>query len=273
MKKLIALVLVLALIASLGMTAFAAEPAERNGGNMPADRALAATVLWVMAGQPVVNFAPGFEDLNTEARYMNAVRWAASEGIIKGYDAKTFGPTDPITREQLAVMLYRYAQKNGLGFTGAWYFPLNYPDAADVSPWADEATHWMIMNGKAEAVDGLLQPKAAVTRKEMGQVISGYICGVGADTVALRTVALGTTAYTVRLPNSYTAGETAEAGQVGCWHSSVSDMEFDVYQLAKTGADDAAAEAAAAGAAAEATEVNGIPAVQLRSNGRETLTL
>ena len=273
MKKLIALILVLALFASLGMTAFAAETAEPTGGYLPANRAMAATVLWVMAGQPVVNYAPGFEDLNPEARYMDAVRWAAAEGVIKGYDARTFGPTDPITREQLAVMLYRFAQKSGLGFTGAWYFPLNYPDAADVSDWADEATHWMIMYGKPEAIDGRLEPKAAVTRKEMGQVLADYICGVGADTVAFQTVALGTTPYTVRIPNTYTEGEIAEDGQVACWHSGISDLELDVYQLSKTGEDYAAAEATASGAAAEATDANGIPAVQFHSDNRATLTV
>ena len=123
MKKLIALFLALTLAASLGGAALAAE-------ETPADRAETAAVIWDLAGRPVVNYAPGFKDLDTGADYMNAVRWAAGEGIIKGYDAVTFGPNDPITREQLAVMIYRYAQTLGLGFTGAWYFPLNYADAA-----------------------------------------------------------------------------------------------------------------------------------------------
>ena len=273
MKKLIALILALALIASLGVTAFAAESAERNGGNMPADRAMVTCTLWIMAGQPVVNYAPGFEDLDTEDLYMDAVRWAASEGIVKGYDARTFGPKDPITREQMAVMIYRYARKFGLGFTGAWYFPLNNPDAADVSPWADEATHWMLMNAAPDAVEGPLLPKAVVTRKELGKVISGYICGVGAETVAYQTIRLGTAPYTVRIPNGFTAGALTEAGQVGCWRSNLSGMEFDVYQLAKAGGDYAAAEAAAAGATAEASEENGIPTFQFHSADRKTLTV
>ena len=273
MKKLIALILALALIASLGVTAWAAETAEPTGGSMPADRALAATVLWVMAGQPVVNFAPGFEDLNTEARYMNAVRWAASEGIIKGYDAKTFGPTDPVTREQFSVMLYRYAQKNGLGFTGAWYFPLTAADAGDVSDWADEAMHWVVMSGEPEASGELLLPKAVVTRKDLGKMIASFITGAGADVVAFRTVALGTTPYTVRIPEAFIAGELTEEGQVACWHSGISDLELDVYQLSKTGEDYAAAEAAAAGAAAEASEENGIPTFQFHSADRKTLTV
>ncbi len=273
MKKLIALILMLALVASLGVTAWAAEIAEPTGGNKPADRAMVTCTLWIMAGQPVVNYAPGFEDLDTEALYMDAVRWAASEGIVKGYDARTFGPTDPVTREQLAVMIYRYAQKNGLGFTGAWYFPLAAADAGDVSDWADEATHWVVINGAPEAEDELLLPKAVVTRKELGKVISGYICGVGAETVAYQTIRLGTAPYTVRIPNGFTAGALTEAGQVACWRSNLTDMEFDVYQLANTGEDYAAAEAAAAGAAAQASEENGIPTVQFHSADRKTLTV
>ena len=273
MKKLIACLLVLALFASLGVTAFAAEAEAPAGPDMPAPRALAATVLWVMAGQPVVNYAPGFTDLNREAVYMDAVRWAAGEGVIKGYDAKTFGPDDPVTREQLAVMLYRYAQKNGLGFTGAWYFPLNYPDAAEVSDWADEAMHWMVMNGKPEAAGGLLQPRAAVTRRELGQVTAAYIAGVGAETVAFQKIALGGTSYTVRIPKAYLAGEAAEPGQTACWRSGVSNMELDVYRLAKPGEDYAAQEAAKLGADAETAEINGVPAVRFYDAGHTTLTV
>ena len=173
MKKLIALILALALAASLGTAALAAE-------ETPADRSEAVVVIWDLAGRPVVSFTPSFKDLDADADYMDAVRWAASVGIIQGYDADTLGPRDPVTREQLAVMAYRYVQTLGLGFTGAWYFPLNYADAADISVWADEAMHWVVMNGSLEAADGRLLPKSTVARSELNSVTAAFVGVPGA---------------------------------------------------------------------------------------------
>ena len=272
MKKLIALILVLALIASLGVTASAAESAGTNEGDAPADRALAATVLWVMAGQPVVNYAPSFEDLDPEGTYMHAVRWAAAEGIIKGYNDKTFGPDDPITREQLAVMLYRYAQKNGLGFTGAWYFPLNYADAGDVSSWADEAMHWVVMNSLLEPADGKLLPAAAASRKVMSRTTLAYINGAGAETAAFHRVQLGTAPYTILIPDIYVQGELTEEDiaydAVAFYYNDYSEFEIGVFQTPKESPteqlmDYATSHAADFGAEVIGVEVNGIPAAQL----------
>ena len=250
MKKLIALILALALFASLGVTAWAAESAGTDRGSAPADRAMAATVLWVMAGQPVVDFAPGFEDLDPEETYMRPVRWAASEGIIKGYDAKTFGPDDPVTREQLAVMLYRYAQKHGLGFTGAWYFPLNYADAGEISDWADEAMHWVVMNAEPEDLGDKLLPKAVVTRRDLGKMTTSYINGAGAETAAFHRVQLGTAPYTVLVPDIYAEGEITEElpyaeDIVSYLYNNFTGTEVFIYQFSKAGRpEDAMAYAA-----------------------------
>ena len=277
MKKLTALFLVFALVASLGMTAFAAESAETDRGNSPADRALAATVLWVMAGQPVVDFAPGFEDLDPEGDYMHAVRWAAAEGIIKGYDARTFGPADPVTREQFAVMLYRYAQKHGLGFTGAWYFPLTAADAGDVSDWADEAMHWVVMNAKAEDLGDTLLPKAVVTRRELGKMTTAYVTGAGAETAAFHRVRLGTAPYTVLVPDIYVEGEITEdlpyAEDIASYfYNDFTGTEVFIYQFTKEGLPEDVMDYAAREVeehAAEvvsgeirSVEVNGIPTAQ-----------
>ena len=277
MKKLIALILMLALIASLGTTAFAAESAGTDRGNAPADRAMAATMLWVMAGQPVVDFAPGFGDLDPEETYMRPVRWAASEGIIKGYDAKTFGPDDPVTREQFAVMLYRYAQKHGLGFTGAWYFPLNYPDAGEISDWADEAMHWVVMNAKPEDLGDKLEPKAVVTRRDLGKTVTAYITGAGAGTAAFHRVRLGTAPYAVLVPDIYVEGEITEelpyAEDIASYlYNDFTGTEVFIYQFSKEGLpEDIMAYAAweieehaaeIVSAEVVSAEVNGIPTAQ-----------
>jgi len=71
-----------------------------------------------------------FDDVPMQGELALAVRWAVLENVVKGYGNGKFGPDDPITREQMATMLYRWAQAQGQGFQGMWYFPLDYPDAS-----------------------------------------------------------------------------------------------------------------------------------------------
>ena len=68
-------------------------------------RSMIATILWRMAGSPVVNYAMDYTDVAQGQWYSEAIRWAASEGIVGGYGNGLFGSNDPITREQFAVML------------------------------------------------------------------------------------------------------------------------------------------------------------------------
>ena len=85
-----------------------------------------------------------------------------------------FDPNAPVTREQLAAMLYRCAKLNGQGFTGAWAFPLDYPDANNVSEWANEAMHWMIMKGIINGMDGQLHPQGSATRAQTATTFMRY---------------------------------------------------------------------------------------------------
>ena len=80
-----------------------------------------------------------------------------------------------MTREQLAAILYRYAQAQGKGFTGMWAFPLDYSDAADVSDYAYEALCWMTMNGIITGMgDGTLAPKANATRAQIATMFMRF---------------------------------------------------------------------------------------------------
>jgi len=139
-------------------------------------RAMIVTILWRLEGEPVVNYLMQFEDVPTEIWYTEAVRWAASEKIVEGYSDTAFGPTDPITREQLATILYRYEQYKGGGFTGAWMFLLDYTDRDKVSDWAYEAMCWTTMHGVINGKgDGILDPKGNAKRCEAAQMLMNYL--------------------------------------------------------------------------------------------------
>ena len=143
--------------------------------NTATSRAMIVTILWRMEGEPTVNYAMTFEDVPSEQWYTEAIRWATSTGIVTGYSDTAFGPNDNVSREQLAAILYRYAQSKGEGFKGEWMFLLDYPDAADVSDWADEAMHWMVMNQIINGMgDGTLNPKEDATRAQVATMLMRY---------------------------------------------------------------------------------------------------
>ena len=135
-------------------------------------RAMVAQVLWNLEGKPVVNYAMQFTDVAQGAWYAEAVRWAASAGLANGYEDGSFRPDGAVTREELATFLYRYLQSKGLGFTGAWMFLLEFDDASEISEWADEAMHWMVMNGILNGRgENLLVPGGTATRAELAAML------------------------------------------------------------------------------------------------------
>ena len=143
--------------------------------NGTATRAQIVTILWRLAGSPVVNYGMRYADVDEGAWYGEAVRWAASTGIVTGYTESSFGPNDAITREQLAAILYRYVKAQGQGFTGMWYFPLRYDDAAGISSWADEAMHWCVMKGILDGTSGTtLSPKDTATRAQLAVILQRF---------------------------------------------------------------------------------------------------
>ena len=117
--------------------------------NQPCTRAQIVTFLWRAAGSPVVNYLMPFTDVDEGAYYAEAVRWAASTGIVTGLTETTFGTDSVCTRAQAAAMIYRSAQAQGKGFTGAWMFHLPF---TDVPEWAYESVAWCYMNGVTTGV-------------------------------------------------------------------------------------------------------------------------
>ena len=140
------------------------------GPSVPMSRAMLATVLWRMEGQPAPTGANAFTDVAAGQWYTDAVTWAAEQGIVTGIGNGLFDPNGNITREQLAVMLYRYA-----GGAAAGADLSAYPDASSVSSWAVEAMGWAVSNGILSGNEaGQLSPGGAATRAEVAQMLLNY---------------------------------------------------------------------------------------------------
>ena len=139
-------------------------------------RAMIVTVLWRLSGSPVVNYYMPFADVDQAAWYAEAVRWAASCGIVSGYGNGDFGPSDPITREQLAAILYRcaaYRQEDTS--VGADTNILSFTDAASVSEYAVPALQWACGAGILQGADGALLPAQPATRAQTAAILTRYL--------------------------------------------------------------------------------------------------
>ena len=132
-------------------------------------RAMIATILWRMAGSPVVNYAMNYTDVAQGQWCSEAIHWATSEGVVTGYGNGLFGTNDPITREQLATMLWRYAQTEGYDVSiGENTNILSYTDVANLSEYAIPAMQWAvgagIINGTGDG--STLTPQGQATRAQ-----------------------------------------------------------------------------------------------------------
>ncbi len=148
--------------------------ADKFAPNDPTTRAMIVTMLWRLEGSPEAE-ASGFTDLEAGSWYEAAVNWAAANEIVKGYNATTFGPTDPVTREQLATILYRYSEYKGTRGEDFAVDMSKYTDFGDVSDWAVDAVTWCvgagIINGMTETT---IVPQGTGTRAQMATMLMRY---------------------------------------------------------------------------------------------------
>ena len=136
-------------------------------------RAELVTMLWRLEGRPFVDYLMFFEDIDEEAFYAEAVRWAAAENIIGGYTTEQFGPTDPITREQIATILERYAEYKGEDIAAETeeINTLSYDDIFEVSEWAQDGMHYCIATGIIEGNDEKVRPHDNCSRAEAATML------------------------------------------------------------------------------------------------------
>ncbi len=141
--------------------------------NASTTRAMLVTMLYRLAGEPATG-AANFKDVAGGQWFSEAIAWAAANGVVNGYEDGKFGPNDAITREQLALILYRYAQANGLDVSAKGGLS-NFSDGAKVSSWATEAMQWAVGAGIINGDAGALKPAGNATRAEVAMMIMRYL--------------------------------------------------------------------------------------------------
>ena len=130
----------------------------------PMNRGMLVTVLYRMAGSPAVETAAEFADVAADRYCAAAVAWAAELGIVEGYDDGTFRPDAPMSRQQMAAVLARYAESKGWD-TGKQVSLDSFADADRVGAWARPAMEWAVAEGVFQGgTDGALRPEGTLTR-------------------------------------------------------------------------------------------------------------
>jgi hypothetical protein len=126
-------------------------------------------ILWRMAGKPVVNAAVSFKDFDPNAYYADAIRWAVSKGIVKGYNKDEFGIGKNITREDFTVMLHRY-----YGYPQTATSIEGFADASSVSNYAEIAVKWAVGAGAITGKNNgtTIDPQAPIARCESAKILS-----------------------------------------------------------------------------------------------------
>ena len=136
-------------------------------------RGMIVTILYRYEGSPAAGGA-SFPDVPQGEYYAAPVAWAAANGVVNGYETGLFEPQNPITREQMAAILYRYAQRKGLDVSGRADLSI-YADAGQVSPYAVDAMAWAVHTGLITGVDSTtLQPGGSAVRAQVATILMRF---------------------------------------------------------------------------------------------------
>lgn len=153
--------------------------AGNNGYFSPNDRltrGMMAQILYNIEKTPAAG-AANFPDVTSADWFANAAAWASSQGFMSGYSNGRFGPNDPITREQLAAILFRYSSTKGYNVTAAAEL-IAFPDNGSTSDWAVPAMRWAVgtglLSGKTGVAGSRLDPTGTATRAEVAQILMNF---------------------------------------------------------------------------------------------------
>ena len=138
-------------------------------------RGMMATILWRMEGSPVPKGKNSFTDVEAGKWYADAITWTTENGIFAGYGKDKFCPDDPITREQLAAIFYRYADYKGYDLTVKGDLD-KFKDADKITDYAKAAMQWAVGSGLVKGKSGnLLDPQGTATRAEIAAMLHRFI--------------------------------------------------------------------------------------------------
>ncbi len=139
-------------------------------------RAMLVTVLYRAAGEPEVNKSIPFDDVKSGAYYENAVIWANQNGIVNGVSETQFAPDENITREQIAAIIYRYADIKNTEDESEVTVSLDYTDASDISEYASEAVMYCKLKGIIQGRENnKFAPKENATRAEAATILQRFL--------------------------------------------------------------------------------------------------
>lgn len=141
-------------------------------------RAQIAVIFYRMEGSPAVEGENSFTDVvrgSGTAWFYDAVTWAQQNGIMGGYGNSSFAPNDPITREQLAAIFYRYAQYKGYDTTQGGMAIREFDDYESISDYAMGAMAWAVNTGLVKGDSNLLYPKGTATRAELAALLHRFV--------------------------------------------------------------------------------------------------
>lgn len=153
---------------------FSGKTASSFDPNSTMTRGTMVTALYRLAGEPTVKEKATFSDVLAHYYYSDPIAWAESADIVKGYSAERFGPEDEITREQVAQILFRYADQAGFDATKVALADA-YPDGNKVSAWARDGVAWAVSSGILSGKpDGRLDPGGKITRAEVATIFQRF---------------------------------------------------------------------------------------------------
>ena len=154
--------------------------ADRFAPASTTTRGMIVTILYRLENEPAVSGGSAFTDVESGAWYADAVAWAAANDIVNGTSATTFAPNSPITREQMATMLYRFAQYKGMDAVTLQENLTGYPDGGQVSDYAIPAMNWAVGQGLIAGMEnGTLVPQGSATRAQVATILMRFCESIG----------------------------------------------------------------------------------------------
>ena len=143
--------------------------------NADLTRGMLVTILYRIENEPTAGKADMFGDVSSSQWYTKAVAWAAENGIVNGYSNGNFGPNDPITREQMAAILYRYTKFKGGNVETSRNYLSKFTDGDTVSEYAVDAMNWAVACGLINGTGDKLMPTARASRAQVAAIIHRYL--------------------------------------------------------------------------------------------------